>query len=59
MNRLEALRIAKIAYRRVNAAIQEFECENSYEFTITCHWSGCITVGGEFFHEHELKDKNE
>lgn len=45
--------IAKMAYRKIRAAIEEFECMEIY---FCAHWDGCITVDEFLFHEHELRD---
>lgn len=57
MDREEAKKIAKIAYRDIRAVIDLWECENDCKFGIYAHWDGCITVDDELFHEHELREE--
>jgi hypothetical protein len=45
------LAIAKIAYKEIQAAIDKFE-----GLLISVHWDECITVDGELFHGHELRE---
>jgi hypothetical protein len=58
MTRFEATTIAKIAYKDIKAAINKFQEDPDY-VDIICHWDGCITVGEYFFHEHELRKRED
>ena len=55
MNRLQKLRIAKIAYRDIKSVIEKWD-DHSMDLPICFHWDGCITVDDELFHEHELRE---
>lgn len=53
MNRLEARKIAKIAYKQISEVVEQWE-KNQTDLPISIHWDGCITVGNEFFTEMQL-----
>lgn len=53
MNALEALKIARIAYKQINDAIQTLETQYEKE-ELRCCWDGCIQVDDHFFTEREL-----
>lgn len=59
MNRLEALKIAKIAYNEMNAVVEKWNKGVINYLPIDFHWKGCIKVGEEFFNEYELCEINE
>ena len=59
MDRYNARKIARIAYKDIKSVIQEWEVENDCQFGIHANWDGCITVGDEFFNERELMDYQE
>lgn len=51
--REQKLRIARMAYKEIKEAIENWE--DSYGI-VRCHWDGCISVDDEFFQERELKE---
>lgn len=59
MNRLEALKIAKIAYNEMNAIIEKWNTGVINYLPIDFYWKGCIKVGEELFNEYELAEVNE
>lgn len=46
MTEEEALKIAKIAYMKIQALIEELEIEYP---SFCAHWDGCISIGEHFF----------
>lgn len=51
------LRIARMAYKQVKAAIEAVEGRDTL-IDIYCHWDECITVDDELFHGHQLREKD-
>jgi hypothetical protein len=47
------LKIAKLAYREIKAAIDKFEKSG---LDIRAHWNECICVDDELFHGHQLNE---
>ena len=54
MNRLEALKIAKIAYKEMNDVVEKWNMGTINWLPVQFHWSGNITVGDHDFIEGEL-----
>jgi len=54
--RKEKLRIAKMAYKEIKHAIDNWQDSSGI---VCAHWDECITVDGEFFMERELKEEDE
>lgn len=59
MNRLEALKIAKIVYNEMNDVVVKWNTGLINYLPIDFHWKGCIKIGEEFFNEYELCEINE
>ncbi len=59
MNRLQALKIAKIAYKDINAVIQKYNHGVIDYLPIRFHWAGNITIGEHEFKEQELMEYDE
>jgi len=55
MNREQKLAIAKIAYKQIKAAIDNFEDQNGLQ--ICAHWDECISVDDELFHSDEMREE--
>ena len=56
MNRLQAFKIARIAYKEMNAVVEKWNHGVIDYLPVKFHWDGCITVGEEFFNEYELAE---
>ena len=56
MNRLEALKIAKIAYKEMNGVVEKWNMGVINWLPVQFHWCGNITVGSHDFLEHELME---
>ena len=56
MNRLEALKIAKIAYKEMNYVVEKWNRGIIDYLPIKFHWQGSVTVGEYDFIEQELVD---
>ena len=50
--RAEKLKIAKLSYKEITAAIQKWEEYSGQE--IRCHWDEYITVDGEGFSYYDM-----
>jgi hypothetical protein len=59
MNRLEALKIAKIAYKEINDVVTKWNSGVMNYLPICFGWDGCITVGNHGFLEYELREVEE
>jgi|GEM_PF-6261724 len=57
MIRNEKLKIARLAYKEITAAIKKWEEYSGQE--IRCHWDEYITVDGEGFNCYELIGNDE
>jgi hypothetical protein len=57
MIRNEKLKIARLAYKEITAAIKKWEEYSGQE--IRCHWDEYITVDGEGFGYYELVGDDE
>lgn len=55
MDRKEKLLIAKLAYAEIQEALKKYKPDGKNIF-ICPHWDECITVDGELFHGHELRE---
>lgn len=56
MNRLEALKIAKIAYKEMNDVVMKWNKGAINYLPIAFNWLGNVTVGEYAFMEYELVD---
>lgn len=59
MNRLEALKIAKIAYNELNDVVEKWNTGIINYLPITFHYTGDVRVGEHFFYEYELVETSE
>ena len=48
------LRIAKLAYKEVQAAMDKFQRDGTL-IDVLFHWDECITVDDELFHGFQLR----
>ena len=56
MNRLEALKIAKIAYKEMNDVVAKWNRGVINYLPIDFCWDGNVKIGEYHFMEHELVD---
>ena len=54
MHRMEARKIAKIAYKEISEVIKKWTEGPIDWLPIDFHWEGNVTVGDQFFCEMEL-----
>lgn len=59
IDRLEALKIAKIAYNEMDAIIEKWNTGIINYLAIDFGWEGEIRVGDHLFEEYELCQKSE
>lgn len=60
MNRLEALKIARIVYSEMNALREKWKGCGAIDYLyIDLQWTGNISVGAQFFEERELRGSYE
>jgi hypothetical protein len=57
MEKAQQLAIAKMVYKDIMSMISRWEMH--YCLGVHAHWDECITVDGELFHGHQLRDDDE
>lgn len=59
MNRLEALKIAKIAFKEMNDVVGKWNVGPINWLPVQFYWSGNVSVGEHDFMEHELWERKD
>lgn len=59
MNRLEALKIAKIAFKEMNDVVEKWNIGVINWLPVQFHWDGNVSVGEHDFMDYELWERKD